>query len=193
MTATSDRSIFVGLVHYPVVNRRGEPVISAITNLDLHDISRTCRTYDISAFFVINPAPSQKELLNDIVQHWTNGAGARTNRARREAFSLVRHGRFIEDVKGDIARMTGSAPEVWTTSARKGPGRLGWGDAAMRLQEPWGPPILLLFGTGGGLAREVFSNSDFILEPIEGKRDYNHLSVRSAVAITLDRLFARRT
>jgi hypothetical protein len=52
-------------------------------------------------------------------------------------------------------------------------------------------PFLMLFGTGWGLTREVKDGSDYVLAPIEGK-GYNHLSVRSAVAIILDRLLGER-
>ena len=50
-------------------------------------------------------------------------------------------------------------------------------------------PYLLLFGTGWGLTDEVMAMSDYILEPIRANSKYNHLSVRAAVAIILDRLF----
>jgi hypothetical protein len=51
-------------------------------------------------------------------------------------------------------------------------------------------PILLLFGTGWGLSDSLTNEADFKLEPIFGKAldGYNHLSVRSAVAIYCDRL-----
>ncbi len=52
-------------------------------------------------------------------------------------------------------------------------------------------PLFLLFGTGWGLTQEVKDSSDYVLAPIEGK-GYNHLSVRSAVAIILDRLLGER-
>jgi len=41
------------------------------------------------------------------------------------------------------------------------------------------------------LTKEVKDDSDYVLAPIEGK-GYNHLSVRSAVAIILDRLLGDR-
>jgi hypothetical protein len=53
-------------------------------------------------------------------------------------------------------------------------------------------PYFILFGTGWGLTQEVKDGSDYVLAPIEGK-GYNHLSVRSAVAIVLDRLLGGRT
>ncbi len=186
------RPIYVGLVHHPVVNRRGEPVTSAITNLDIHDIARTCRTYGVKAFYVINPSPSQRELLEDILAHWLNGAGARTNPTRCEAFKIVRYAASISSALHEIEVVWGTAPEIWSTSARDGEGRMSWKAARRRLISHPTFPLIILFGTAGGLAKEVFSLSDFIIEPIQGKNGYNHLSVRSAVAITLDRLLTRR-
>ena len=49
-------------------------------------------------------------------------------------------------------------------------------------------PILLLFGTGYGMEQEHMNGFDYVLEPIYGPSDYNHLCVRSAAAIILDRL-----
>ncbi|PID40198.1 MAG: hypothetical protein CR984_04510 [Proteobacteria bacterium] len=50
------------------------------------------------------------------------------------------------------------------------------------------PPLVLAFGTAWGLADEFMAAADHVLEPLVGKGTYNHLSVRSAVAIILDRL-----
>ena len=55
-----------------------------------------------------------------------------------------------------------------------------------------GQPFLLVFGTGWGLTEEMFDRADFALEPIKGAGDYNHLSVRAAAAIMLDRLLGER-
>lgn len=52
--------------------------------------------------------------------------------------------------------------------------------------------ILILFGTGWGLAREILERADLILSPVLGKGNYNHLSVRSAAAIIVDRLLEIR-
>ncbi|MBH49061.1 MAG: hypothetical protein CME71_12910 [Halobacteriovorax sp.] len=51
-------------------------------------------------------------------------------------------------------------------------------------------PVLLVFGTGWGLHTSLVEAADARLEPIFSKAEdgYNHLSVRSAVAIYLDRL-----
>ncbi len=192
MEPITRRPLYVGLVHHPVVNRRGEPVTSAITNLDIHDIARTCKTYGVDAFYVINPAPSQRILLEEILAHWLTGAGAKTNPTRCEAFKIVRYAATIARAVQEIRAAWGAAPETWATSAKGGEKRISWEAARMRLDSSPHTPLIILFGTGGGLAQEVFNLSDFIVEPIQGKNGYNHLSVRSAVAITLDRLLTRR-
>ncbi|QQR88874.1 MAG: hypothetical protein IPJ88_11645 [Myxococcales bacterium] len=53
-------------------------------------------------------------------------------------------------------------------------------------------PVLLLFGTGHGLADELIEQADALLPPIRAYSDYNHLSVRTAAAITLDRLIGEK-
>src|SRR5690606_16528271 len=50
--------------------------------------------------------------------------------------------------------------------------------------------VLVLFGTGYGLAPAALALADVVLTPIHGASDYNHLSVRSAAAIALDRLLS---
>jgi len=52
-------------------------------------------------------------------------------------------------------------------------------------------PFLIVFGTGWGLTESILAQSDYVLEPIEGGTDYNHLSVRAAAAIIMDRLLGR--
>ena len=39
--------LYVGLVHYPIYNKRMNVIAGAVTNFDIHDISRTCRTYNV--------------------------------------------------------------------------------------------------------------------------------------------------
>ena len=53
-------------------------------------------------------------------------------------------------------------------------------------------PALLVLGTGWGLTDELLAGCDVRLPPIRGASDYNHLSVRSACAILLDRLYGDR-
>jgi hypothetical protein len=49
----------------------------------------------------------------------------------------------------------------------------------------------LLFGTGFGMAPAMLDRADFALAPLLGPGEYNHLSVRAAAGIILDRLRGR--
>jgi hypothetical protein len=179
---------YVALVHHPVIDRNQRIVATAITNLDLHDIARASRTFGLAGYFVVTPVEAQRELATRIVGHWTEGAGREHNEKRTDALSLVRVAASIEDVKATIAAETGVAPEVVATGARSRPNVREFADfRARRGEDP--RPLLLLFGTGWGLAPSVMDAVDCILAPIRGRSTYNHLSVRSAVAIVLDRLF----
>ena len=80
-------------------------------------------------------------------------------------------------------------PYLIATSARPVAGALPFPALAQRL-ETTSDPCLLVFGTGYGLSDEVLSRCEAQLEPIRGPGDYNHLSVRAAAAIALDRLRA---
>jgi hypothetical protein len=55
-----------------------------------------------------------------------------------------------------------------------------------------GNPYLLLLGTAWGLSENLIAEADYVLEPIKGVSDYNHLSVRSAAAIIMDRLMGEK-
>ena len=79
-------NIYVGLVHYPVYNNNNIVVATSVTNFDIHDISRTCRTYDIKKYFIITPVDAQKELTSRIIGYWTEGNGIEFNKNRNEAF-----------------------------------------------------------------------------------------------------------
>lgn len=183
--------IYVALVHYPVLNRQSEVITSAVTNLDIHDISRIAATYDLSAYYVITPISDQQELVSKLISHWIDGNSP--NMDRKRALSLVRICSSIQDACSQIREETGLSPQVVATSAKLRDRSIGWQELRNDLWRNGLPsddmsPLLLLFGTASGLADEVFDMATGTLEPVEPHREYNHLSVRSAVAITLDRL-----
>ena len=96
----------------------------------------------------------------------------------------------LDDVILDIERECGSKPQLVVTSARPGGKRTSFAELReMLIREA--QPFLLLLGTGWGLTDTVLAQSDYLLEPIDGGTDYNHLSVRSAAAIILDRLLGK--
>jgi hypothetical protein len=179
--------LYLTLLHHPVFDKNGAIVTTAVTNMDVHDIGRLARTFDVRAFYVATPVPTLRRLVERIVRHWETGAGAVYNETRKEALSLVRLANDLDAVVADVERETGRLPRVVATSARSGPDRLPFEVLRSRLAGD-GPPELLVFGTGWGLAPAVLERVDAILEPVLGAGDYNHLSVRSAAAIILDRL-----
>lgn len=181
---TLRREVAAALVHYPVVDRQGAVVTTAVTNLDVHDIARSAHTYGLSRFFVVHPVAAQRELVNRIRAHWVEGSGARRIPDRKPAMELV----DIVSSLDDVVRALGGAVEFWATSAAAG-GTLDF-DAARAALRGAGTPVVILFGTGWGLAPEAHERSARRLVGIQSPRadGYNHLSVRAAAAITLDRL-----
>jgi hypothetical protein len=178
--------LFVALVHYPVVDKNGEPIASAVTNLDLHDIARACRTYGVGGYYVVTPLDDQQRLVHQILHHWLTGAGGRYNPERREALERVRVTETFAGAVDDIAAATGHRPVCVATSARPRAHSVTCRQVREMLDGP--VPVLLAFGTAWGLADGFMDAADHILKPIRMESSYNHLSVRSAVAIFLDRL-----
>ena len=183
--------LYVALVHHPVYDKNHDVVTTAVTNMDVHDIGRLSRTFDVRAFFVCTPVPTLHRLVRRIIRHWETGPGATYNSTRKEALALVQVANDLDGAIIDIERLAGTLPFVVVTTAKAGPGRLSFSGLRDRLREP-GPPVLLVLGTGWGLTETILERADAILEPIQGSGDYNHLSVRSAAAIMLDRVRSGR-
>jgi tRNA (guanine37-N1)-methyltransferase len=181
--------VFVALLHHPVYDKNRQIVTTAVTNMDIHDIARCGRTYGIRRFYVVTPVKSLQKLALKILEHWEEGYGSRYNATRKEALALARIHDTLDDVIIDIEREWGEKPLIAATSARTGENRTSFAELRDVLRDK-PHPILILLGTGWGLTDEVFSRADYILEAIQGPTDYNHLSVRSAAAIILDRLLA---
>lgn len=180
---------YLGLVHYPVYNKTGETIASAITTLDLHDLARLGRTYGASKLFVITPLEDQQELARRILAHWLKGYGASYNPDRREALKLMEIASSIEEAIEAIGAETGDAPITLATDASpRGRSPMSFQEARKLVDKK--KPIFLLFGTAWGLHQEVLDSVDYVLEPIWGRTGYNHLSVRTAAAIIVDRLVA---
>ena len=180
--------LYIALIHHPVVNKKGVVICSAITNLDLHDIARAARTYGVKGYYVVNPLEDQKILASQVVRHWTEGSGGAINPARREAFGIVRLVDSLDDALEDIGREAEGPVRLVATSARPSPKSVTFTE--MREKMTGEGPVLLLFGTAWGMSDELLDRADYLLEPVRGPGDYNHLSVRSAVTVILDRLLA---
>jgi hypothetical protein len=183
--------LYIALLHHPVLDREGRLITSAVTNADIHDIARSARTYGVKRFFIVTPIADQADLVRTIIRHWTVGAGGALNPARREALEAVEVAGTLADVVETIAREESGPVNTVVTSARVDGACVSHGQLR-EILDNGGGATLLLFGTGWGLADEVIESSRYRLEPISGPGPYNHLSVRSAVAVTLDRLLGQR-
>ncbi len=183
-------TVDIALIHFPVINKSGEIIGSAVTNLDIHDIARAARTFGVGEYYIVTPYADQQELVKEIIEHWQTGHGATYNPARKSALALVRLGDCLEDVVERVGGRRGRRPVLITTSALARENGITFADTRRRIEA--GEPVLLLFGTAHGLAQEVGDKADYALPPITGTSGYNHLSVRSAVSIILDRLLGHR-
>jgi hypothetical protein len=191
--AAPRRPFAVALVHWPVHDAERAIVTSAITNLDVHDLARSARTYGASDYFLVHPIDAQRALVDRIRTHWLEGSSGRRIPDRIEAIKLVRP---VPSLEAAFDALGGRAAcEVWVTAARKlEVPRLSFAAARARLVAPDAgsarKPVLILFGTAWGLADSVIAGADAALPPIRASADtgYNHLSVRAACAIMLDRL-----
>lgn len=186
MTYQGMPTLNIALIHHPVVNKRGETIGSAVTNLDIHDIARTAKTYGVSRYFITTPYKDQQQLVRELLAHWQTGHGATYNPARKEALNIVQLADSLEEVIAILTEQYGKRPLIVATSALVQDNTLSYGELSQRITN--GDPVLLLFGTAHGLAPEILQLTDVTLPPIKGGTQYNHLSVRSAASITIDRL-----
>lgn len=179
-------NLYLGLVHHPINNKRGDVVTTSVTNLDIHDIARSCKTFGVERYFIITPLVAQHRLVSRILGHWEEDKSNAYNPDRQDALGVAQLSNSVEDAVREIEELEGIRPLVVVTGANFTEFE---GDEKV-LSEKMAidkTPYFLLFGTGWGLNAAVVEGADFRLEPIRFK-DYNHLSVRSAVAIYLDRL-----
>jgi tRNA (guanine37-N1)-methyltransferase len=187
----------VALLHHPVLLKDQTSGTTSLTNLDIHDISRISRTYGLGGVFAVTPLEDQRRLLHTLLAHWISGSGASSNPDRAEALRLIQPAESLDAVLAALNRLYGTAPLVVGASARHEPDKKG---RESRPALPFGQmrqqlghrPALLLLGTGHGLAPEALARCDAILPPLRWMDGYNHLPVRAAAAVLLDRLLGDR-
>jgi len=181
-------NLYVGLLHFPMRNRCGEIVATALTSMDVHDIARSARTYGVARYFVVTPLPTQREIAWRIRGFWTEGERAAEKSRRGEALEIVWVASDLEETLTWIEEAEGEIPLVVGTSARPHDReRVSYVALRDRLRQDE-RPVYVLFGTGWGMAEELIETCDAILPPLMPQSDFNHLSVRAAAAIVLDRL-----
>lgn len=181
--------VYVALVHYPVYNKAFKKITTAFTNLDVHDMSRACKTYGVKSFYLVQPVDEQQKLVEAVLNHWIKGPGSSFNPTRTEALRIVSIKSSIEEAVEQIEKQEGLRPKLVATDARDRHSMIGYQELREKIQNG-SEPYLILFGTGWGIVKEILETADYFLKPIVGYTNYNHLSVRSAAAIVLDRLLS---
>jgi len=178
------KNCFLALVHAPVLNKHGRVGAASLTNLDIHDIVCISRTYGIGGYYVCTPLQDQRRLGERLLGHWTNGPGGKFNPDRASALGLVRFADSLDEAVLDVQNRTGQEPMVVGTSANAA-GTLTFSRVRRDMEAK---PVLVVLGTGHGLAPEVLDHCAGVLRPVRFFSGYNHLSVRCAAAIIVDRL-----
>jgi hypothetical protein len=145
-------------------------------------------TFGIELCYIVSPLVKQREIMEKLIHHWRYGYGAQYNPARGEALNKIR---IKTDVREMIEGIDGDPIIIGTSSKERMVNKIGY-DELNRLIKKETRPCLLLFGTGWGLSDEIINLCEKMLVPIKGKGDYNHLSLRVALGIILDRIFGER-
>lgn len=183
-------NIYVALIHYPVANKKGQTIASALTTIDMHDIARAVATFGAAGFYVVTPLEDQQILAEEVMAHWRSGVGGIINPFRKQALELIKVVAGFEEVKQDLKTEHNHGVVTVATSAARYSGSVSVTELVQKMEDNMA--YVLAFGTAWGLAEEFVTGCDVIVEPISGWNGYNHLSVRSAVSIILDRISMKR-
>lgn len=179
---------YVVVMHSQIYVKDGGVVgNSSVASIDIHDIARSCATYGIKNFFIVTQLEDQFKIVNTFLSFWHSERGKNYNSSRYEAVECVIPTKSFQNVLDAIKAKENADPLIITTSAKNYAHGLKIDFSSHGLVWKHNRPVLIVFGTGQGLSNEIMDQSDFILSPVKGFTDYNHLSVRSAAAIVLDR------
>jgi hypothetical protein len=184
------RRIFLVLRHDQVLARNGECLEASITQVDLHDFSRLCQTFDLGGFFCVSALPSQHQISRHILAYWREGPGKEYNPDRNQALTQLRLCSNFEEVVAMVTDSCQAPPFILGTSAQDQGEKTVDFDRVPAMMADSGRPLLVLFGTSWGLSQRQLQRCDGVLPPVVGPTAYNHLSVRCAAAILTDRLLA---
>lgn len=174
---------YLALVHYPVLNRLGETISSTVDSFDFFDASRLALTFGIDQMYIVHPKAAQQALVARLIEH---GQKQGREQAERGYFD---HSQGVQDLQvavDDVTRRCGRAPKIIATTAKPGVDRV----SVRALREELSPesPQLWLIGKAWGMTQALIEGADAVVESIDGRTGYNHLSVRSALSIYVDRM-----
>lgn len=176
------------LLHDNMNDKQGKIVTTSLTLNDIHDMSRNSRTFGAQQLFVAHTVETMRLLGNRMKSHWEDGNGAAYNPDRAEAFKTLQIVETLDQAISKIEARTNQKPILVATSAKTGPKRISYTKLRNQMFDE-SRPYLIMLGTGWGMSDQLLARADLLLDPILGPTDFNHLSVRCACAIILDRLF----
>lgn len=182
-----DHNFYIALIHHPIKNKDAQIITTAVTNVDVHDLARLSVTFGFKNYFIVTPIVEQQALVGRIVEHWKGDYGKLRNNKRSTALDTVVISPSLESVIANIKDQTKKDVKVVSTTAKVTEKSVSMSRFTKEVDKE--KAYLLLFGTGWGLVDEIIDNSDYVLEPLKYETGYNHLSVRSAVSIIMDRLY----
>jgi len=182
---------YVALMHDEVNLKEGRVGTSSVTTFDIHDIARSMLTYGLKKYFVVTPLEDQTMIAQTLLDFWL-GPGKEYNPHRHDSIKHVQLAKKLDEVMEVIEQEIGKKPLLIATSAReeavgghKSVPIISYRDQGLVWQQ--NRPVLFLLGTAAGLAEQVIARCDYLLPPVHGLSDFNHLSVRSAAAVIFDR------
>jgi len=181
-------SHYIALMHNDMMLKEGRIGPTSVTSIDIHDIARSSTTYGLKNFFVVTNLKDQQKMVQKMLSFWVDEKiGGDYNINRHHAVLSVKLENELDDVIAAIEKKEGKKPVIIGTSARSQ-------DATQAItyfdqETVWqhDRPVLFLFGTGSGMSEKLLQRCDYMLPPLQGFYKFNHLSVRSAVAIILDK------
>lgn len=183
-------SHYVALMHSQVlIGDEKKEGTTSVTSIDIHDIARSSKTFGIKNYFIVTPLIDQQKIVSKVLSFWKEGIGLEYNKSRYDAILNVEISASLQEAIDYIYEKEGEYPLLIATSASVTKGKDKHLITFHDQTKVWAHkrPILLIFGTGQGLSPFILDKCDYHLLPVHGFSTFNHLSVRSAVAIILDR------
>jgi tRNA (guanine37-N1)-methyltransferase len=119
-----ESNLYVVLIHFPVKSRKGLPIGSALTTIDMHDIARASMTFGVKGFYVVTPYEDQAVLAGQVIDHWTKGVGGTLNPFRKSALELIRVTRTFEEAVMEMEQERKEPVVTIGTSATAIPGSI---------------------------------------------------------------------
>ncbi len=179
---------YIALMHNDIDLKEGRIGHTSVTSIDIHDIARSSATYGLQTFFIVTSLLDQQKMVEKMLSFWIDEKiGGDYNNNRHQAVRTVQLKSQLDDVIAAIEEKEGKRPFIIGTSARQCDIIKQVTYFQQDLVWSHDRPILFLFGTGSGMSEDLLNRCDYMLPPLQGFSDFNHLSVRSAVAIILDK------